>query len=285
MQLGGLTQTADAFGNVQGALSFFITLYRQLAEWGAIISRLDGFETAMANARAIGSPGNGIHVAANDQQHEIGIKDLLVKLPQGQPLVTAESLHIRSGQRVLIAGPSGAGKSTLFRAIAGNLAVRAGNDLDSGRREADDAAAASLFPDRVVAGRHRLPVGARRLSAGAPPGGPDAGGIAGTGSAPQGGSALESDALSRRATAPGPGRALLETPDYLFLDEATASLDEPSEAALYHLLQDKLPATTIISIGHRATLDAFHQRKVSLTKAAEQFTLSDDQEAADLAGR
>ena len=62
----------------------------------------------------------------------------------------------------------------------------------------------------------------------------------------------------------GLARALLHTPQYLFLDEATASLDEPSEAALYRLLEEKLPATTIVSIGHRSTLDAFHQRNVRL---------------------
>ena len=55
-------------------------------------------------------------------------------------------------------------------------------------------------------------------------------------------------------------------PDYLFLDEATASLDEPSEARLYRLLSEKLPQATIVSIGHRSTLDAFHTRKVALVK-------------------
>src|SRR5262249_1975526 len=60
----------------------------------------------------------------------------------------------------------------------------------------------------------------------------------------------------------GIARALLQAPQFLFLDEATASLDEPSEAALYRLLQEGLSDTTIVSIGHRATLAAFHQRKV-----------------------
>ena len=59
----------------------------------------------------------------------------------------------------------------------------------------------------------------------------------------------------------------------LFLDEATASLDEPSEATLYRLLEEKLPATTIVSIGHRSTLQAFHQRNVVLARDGDQFAL------------
>ena len=62
----------------------------------------------------------------------------------------------------------------------------------------------------------------------------------------------------------GIARALLHKPDYLFLDEATASLDEPAEAKLYRLLDDRLPDTTIVSIGHRNTLSTFHQREVVL---------------------
>jgi len=78
----------------------------------------------------------------------------------------------------------------------------------------------------------------------------------------------------------GLARALLLAPQYLFLDEATASLDEASEAALYHLLKEKLPATTIISIGHRSTLQAFHQRHVVLARDGDRFTLHDRSEHA-----
>ena len=64
----------------------------------------------------------------------------------------------------------------------------------------------------------------------------------------------------------GIARAILQAPDYLFLDEATASLDEPAEAALYRLLDERLPGTTIVSIGHRSTLSAFHRRGLALVR-------------------
>ena len=78
----------------------------------------------------------------------------------------------------------------------------------------------------------------------------------------------------------GLARALLHAPQYLFLDEATASLDEAAETALYHLLEEKLPATTIVSIGHRSTLEAFHQRNVVLAREGDRFVLRDRSEDA-----
>ena len=76
-------------------------------------------------------------------------------------------------------------------------------------------------------------------------------------------------------------RALLHAPQYLFLDEATASLDEASEARLYRLLAERLPATTIVSIGHRSTLAAFHQRNVVLTREGDRFALENQRESAE----
>src|SRR6185312_16647263 len=52
VQLGGLMQTANAFGQVQNALSYFITAYRQLAEWRSVVARLEGFQESVARGRA-----------------------------------------------------------------------------------------------------------------------------------------------------------------------------------------------------------------------------------------
>ena len=59
-------------------------------------------------------------------------------------------------------------------------------------------------------------------------------------------------------------RALLEKPDWLFLDEATTAMDEPMEAAIYQVLRERLPKTTIVSIGHRATIEQFHERRLEM---------------------
>ena len=57
---------------------------------------------------------------------------------------------------------------------------------------------------------------------------------------------------------------MLEKPDWLFLDEATSALDEALEAKIYRILTEALPNTTIVSIGHRSTLIALHQRHIEM---------------------
>ena len=64
-------------------------------------------------------------------------------------------------------------------------------------------------------------------------------------------------------------RALLARPDWLFLDEATASLDPASESALYAVLRAHLPDTTIVSIAHRPEVAAAHGRHVVLERTAD----------------
>jgi vitamin B12/bleomycin/antimicrobial peptide transport system ATP-binding/permease protein len=274
IQLGALIQTAEAFGKVQDALSFFVSIYRTMAEWRAVIARLDGFERAIMSAEALPS-GPGSISTAKAAGSAISLQQLLLKLPNGAPLVAADNITLRPGEQTLVTGPSGSGKSTLFRAVGGIW------PFGDGTIAIPANAALMMLPQRPY-----FPIGSLQAAIVYP-------GEANAYTAdqvretlvsiglPQLADRLEEEAHWNRILSLGEqqrlglARALLHGPKYLFLDEATASLDEPSEAALYRLLAAKLPPTTIISIGHRSTLDAFHQRKLALVRDGDRFTLSE----------
>ena len=275
IQLGGLQQTASAFDSVRRALSFFVSIYRTMAEWRAVVARLDGFEMAIASAAKLATHPDSIAVVSSTGSDAIDLRQLLVRLPNGAPLVSAESFSLRNNERVLVTGPSGAGKSTLFRAIAGVWPFGTGSIAIPAK------ATLMMLPQRPY-----FPVGSLQAAI-VYPAEPGAFGsdrvrdILISVGLPQLASKLDEEAHWNRTLSLGEqqrlgiARALLHAPRYLFLDEATASLDETSEAALYRLLAEKLPATTIVSIGHRSTLEAFHQRKVALARDGDRFTLQD----------
>ncbi|MGA2129366.1 MAG: ABC transporter ATP-binding protein/permease [Xanthobacteraceae bacterium] len=263
LPLGFLTQTASAFGSVQTALSFFINIYQTLAEWRAVIERLSGFDVAIAKGRALATARPGVAVTTTGKAPELRV-DADVQLPNGDPLVNAPDLAFGPGDRVLVSGRSGSGKSTLFRAIGGIWPFGTGTVV------VPDGARVMVLPQKPY-----LPVGSLEAAISYPSG-------PGTFAHDQVAEALQAvglPALAARLDEPAhwerilsPGeqqrlavaRAILQTPDFLFLDEATASLDEEAEAALYRLLHERLPRATIISIGHRSTLRAFHGRHLRL---------------------
>jgi vitamin B12/bleomycin/antimicrobial peptide transport system ATP-binding/permease protein len=269
VQLGGLMQSANAFNRVQDALSVFVSLYRSLAEWRAVIERLSGFDQAVAAARAAAVTPPVIEIAPSGGA-AITLKDLAVRLPNGVPLVNANDLTIDAGDKVLVTGPSGAGKSTLFRALAGIW------PFGSGTVTVPKGAKLMMLPQRPY-----FPIAplADAVAYPAEPGTFDSARVAEVIAAvglPALAPRIEEEAHWNRMLSLGEqqrlgvARAILLAPDYLFLDEATASLDEPAEAALYELLEQRLAHTAIVSIGHRATLAAFHRRRLSFNREGDR---------------
>ncbi|HEY2530541.1 MAG TPA: ABC transporter ATP-binding protein/permease [Xanthobacteraceae bacterium] len=268
VQLGGLMQTASAFDSVRTALSYFVSSYQQIAEYRAVVARLSGFEEAIAAGHAAALTQPAIEVVPRAGADAIAVERLDVRLPDGEPLIGADKIALQSGERVLITGPSGAGKSTLFRAVAGIW------PFGSGRVSIPADAKIMLVPQRPY-----FPVAtlAAAVSYPAKIGTFDNGRVAEALAAvglPEMIERLNEEAHWNRMLSLGEqqrlaiARALLHTPDYLLLDEATASLDEPAEAALYRLIQERLKGTTIVSIGHRSTLGTFHPRRIELVSGA-----------------
>jgi vitamin B12/bleomycin/antimicrobial peptide transport system ATP-binding/permease protein len=261
--LGALMQTSQAFGQVQDSLSFIVTSYTDIAEWRAVVLRLLGFERALARVRA--------ETAVEGVHHGTGVADSLtldrvnLALPGGRSLMEGVSFEIRPGDTALISGPSGAGKSTLFRAIAGIWPFGRGDV----RLPRDGRVL--FLPQKPY-----LPIGTLREVVSYPTP------LAGVSDAalrqaleavglPELVGRLDESAHWALALSPGEqqriafARALVQNPEWLFLDEATSALDEETEAGLYGLLRERLPRTTVVSVGHRSTLRAFHARRLVVT--------------------
>ncbi|MGB6963777.1 MAG: ABC transporter ATP-binding protein/permease [Xanthobacteraceae bacterium] len=263
-QLGDLMQTANTFDKVQGALSYFVKAYQDIAQYQAVVQRLIGFEKAIVAGRDVALLQPAVEVLPRADTDGIAIEQLHVRLPNSEPLIDAERLALSPGESVLMTGPSGAGKSTLFRAMAGIW------PFGSGRVTVPKDAKILLLPQRPY-----FPVASLAAAVSYPARAEtfDKARIAEVIAAvglPEWSTRLDEEAHWNRMLSLGEqqrlaiARALLQEPNYLLLDEATASLDAPAEAQLYRQLQDRLKGTTIVSIGHRATLGAFHGRYVEV---------------------
>jgi vitamin B12/bleomycin/antimicrobial peptide transport system ATP-binding/permease protein len=270
IQLGALIQTAGAFNSVQQALSIFIDVYRDLAEWRAVIARLDGFDAAIAQASAAAKPAITVRP---DDKPSITIGDLMVRLPNGKPLVAAEKVEIQPGDSVLVTGLSGAGKSTLFRALAGIWPFGSGAILVPAGARVMVMPQQPYFPVSTLAVAVSFPDAPGTFSPAQLAEVLTAVGL------PELVERLDQEAHWNRVLSQGEqqrlaiARALLQKPDFLFLDECTASLDEAAEAALYKLIKTRLGSTTLVSIGHRAALTGFHDRHLALVREPEGHRL------------
>jgi putative ATP-binding cassette transporter len=263
MMLGGLMQIASAFGQVQGALSFFVKAYSDIADWKAVLNRLAGFDASMDWAKGLDTEAPRVQLVA-DGGTAMAAEELTVSLPNGQEIVHASGLAIGPAERVLVTGPSGSGKTSLFRALGGVWPFGAGTI------RIPQGAKLLVLPQRPY-----LPLGSLR-GALAYPGPADAFSpdeidevLEATGLAHLR-EALDETAYWADRLSMGEqqrlsiARALLQKPDWLFLDEATAALDEPAESMLYRLLLERLPDAAIVSIGHRSSLVVFHERFLAL---------------------
>ena len=262
IQLGDLMQTSTAFGKVQSSLSWFIDAYTQIAAWRATVDRLTGFRAAI---RAAAAQQAGITTQAATQDR-YRAESLQIDLPAGRPLLDASGLSLAPQQRVLISGASGSGKSTLFRTLAGIW------PFGRGHLEKPAQAQTLFLPQKPY-----LTIGTLREQL-CYPAAPDAFDDAALIAALQDcrlsafterldenrhwAQLLSGGEQQRIAFA----RALLQRPAWLFMDEATSALDEESEAALYHLLQVRLPHTAVISIGHSNSLRALHQQTLEIIR-------------------
>ncbi len=268
--LGGLTQVASAFGQVQTSLSWFVDSYAALANWKASVDRLltfhDAVERATADAQARSS---GRVTSAADTAVSAEVESLA--LPgqggaQGRVILSNARLAIGHGEKVLLTGASGSGKSTLFRMLAGIW------PFGSARVSVPEGARLMFLPQKPY-----IPIGSLREAVTYPSAAADE-----PYSDPAIIDALRSVGLEKIADnldenrnwsiALSGGeqqrlavaRALLHRPDWLFLDEATSGLDESGEKHVYDLLRERLPQSAIVSIAHRPAVAGYHDRKLSL---------------------
>jgi putative ATP-binding cassette transporter len=263
ISLGVLTQIGNAFGQVQGSLSWFVGSYAALASWKATVDRLLTFQDAIETARLQATQPGGVRIVPNG---DTGVRadHIQLRLPDGRTIVPDMSLSVAAGERVLISGPTGAGKSTLFRALAGIWS------FGSGDVHVPKDARMLFLPQRPY-----LPIATLREAAVYPAADGlvddvrirEALGAVGLGAfverlddVDNWSMRLSGGEQQRLAIA----RAVLQRPDWLFLDEATAALDEASERELYGLLQCRLPETAIVSIAHRQGVAGFHTRHIVL---------------------
>jgi vitamin B12/bleomycin/antimicrobial peptide transport system ATP-binding/permease protein len=258
--LGGLVQTATAFGQVQDSLSFIVSSYTEIAEWRSVVQRLVGFEEALDRVRAQAAAHDGIQRSDGDAP-TLAVENVELDVPAGTALITGVNLALARGESALLSGPSGAGKSTLIRAIAGIWPF--------GRGEIRVPRGSALFlPQKPY-----LPIGTLRevISYPTPAGGLDdrvlrealeAVGL------PELAARLDESGHWALQLSPGEqqriafARALVQKPDWLFLDEATSAVDEAAETRLYQLVRDRLRGTAVLSVGHRTSLRAFHGRQL-----------------------
>jgi vitamin B12/bleomycin/antimicrobial peptide transport system ATP-binding/permease protein len=268
MTLGQVMQAASAFTIVQSAFGWLVDNYPRLADWNACARRIASLMMSLdALERAEQSDGFGrIKRGQTEGEAMFSLNDLSVSLDDGTAVVDETEVMVQPGERLLVAGESGSGKSTLVRAIAGLWPWGGGS--------------VNFHPDRrlfMLPQRPYVPSGTLRRAVAYP-------GAAEDWTMDQIGDALHKvglDHLKEKIGEDAPwdqtlsggekqrlafARLLLHNPDIVVLDEATSALDEKSQDKMMNMVISELPKATIISVAHRAELEAFHSRKITLER-------------------
>lgn len=268
--LGGLMQVSSAFGNVQGALSYFIDVYTSLAQWQAVVMRLTFFGRHM---HEVSIEAEKFHLQRFAASQEVEAEHMQINLPDGTPLLKDICFTLQPGRNVLIKGVSGSGKSTFLRAIAGIW------PYVNGKIRIPEPEKLMFIPQKPY-----LPLGTLRAAL-LYPGGrqiSDEQLIALMNTCQIGYLSDKLDVTADWSHVLSVGeqqrlafvRAHLQQPVWLFLDEATSALDEETEAKMYQLAASNLPNTTIVSVGHRSTLNKYHVLQLKLDKASRSLALT-----------
>lgn len=270
VSLGGLMQVASAFGRVQDSLSYFVDMYSSIAQWQAVVMRLTYFGRHM---HEVSQQAEQFHVERFATSEAVSVEQMQVNLPDDTVLLQDINFNLQPGRNVLIKGVSGSGKSTLLRALAGIW------PFVIGKINLPKTEELMFIPQKPY-----IPLGSLREALLYP------------GNKPLSDEELlylldlcqigylrdKLDLVADWSHVLSVGeqqrlafvRAHIQEPKWLFLDEATSALDEDTEAAMYALLAERLKQTTLVSIGHRSTLNKYHELMLVIDKQTKSVRLT-----------
>lgn len=267
ISLGGLMQIANCFGKVQDAMSYFVDVYASLAEWQSCAERLLSFDRHIAAIEKETEEKSG-SLVREETPDKLRLTDVTISVPamdenkRTREIISSASCSIKSGEHVILKGPSGSGKSTLLRTLAGfwpyvkgHISMPAPSEMmfipQKPYIPMGTSAEAASYPletaDEEILSPLLVEYGLSHL-------------MEKTDTEADWSHILSLGEQQKLAFV----RVFLRKPKWVFLDEATSAMDEETEEKMYRLLT-ALPGTTVISIGHRSTLDKWHDRVLRIT--------------------